>query len=110
MDCPKCHQSPLRNERWEDVDLDRCLTCGGLFLDPGELEGMLTSFSGGWADGHHYTDLSNQQDMQLGQCPRCSTTMTPWLSPRAVRIDRCGGCGGLFLDQGELAEMRRDST
>jgi len=79
-----------------------------LFLDPGELEGMLTSFSGGWADDPRYSELSNQNDMQVGNCPRCVTTMTPWLSPRHVRLDRCENCGGLFLDQGELAAMRRE--
>ncbi|HCP48057.1 MAG TPA: hypothetical protein DIU15_18605 [Deltaproteobacteria bacterium] len=110
MNCPKCPQSPLRNEHWEGVDLDRCLVCGGLFLDPGELEGMLTSFSGGWADDSRYSAISNQQDMQLGSCPRCTTIMTPYLSPRNIRLDRCGSCGGLFLDQGELAAMRREVT
>ena len=67
---------------------------------------MLTSFSGGWADEMGYSEISNRHDMQLGRCPRCSMMMGLWLGPANTRIDCCGNCGGLFLDQGELSAMR----
>jgi hypothetical protein len=34
-------------------------------------------------------------------CPRCSAAMTE-VALEHVKIDRCIGCGGVFLDKGEL--------
>lgn len=35
------------------------------------------------------------------KCPRCGAAMTE-VAVEHVRIDRCTGCGGVFLDKGEL--------
>ena len=37
MRCPKCGQE-LEEIVFRDVSIDRCTTCGGVFLDKGELE------------------------------------------------------------------------
>ena len=34
-------------------------------------------------------------------CPRCGAAMTE-VALEHVKIDRCAGCGGVFLDKGEL--------
>ena len=35
------------------------------------------------------------------KCPRCGAAMTE-VAIEHVKIDRCPGCGGVFLDKGEL--------
>ncbi len=40
MKCPKCG-SDLRPEKIEDVTIDRCSECQGIYLDRGELEELL---------------------------------------------------------------------
>ncbi|MEW6280853.1 MAG: zf-TFIIB domain-containing protein [Candidatus Eremiobacterota bacterium] len=37
MRCPKCGQQ-LVEETHEEIDVDRCSACGGVWLDAGELE------------------------------------------------------------------------
>jgi Zn-finger nucleic acid-binding protein len=37
-------------------------------------------------------------------CPKCSGEMVP-LRRSGVVIDRCRGCGGVFLDRGELDKI-----
>ncbi len=37
MRCPKCG-SELAEVQFRDVKLDKCFTCGGVYLDDGELE------------------------------------------------------------------------
>ena len=38
--CPKC-ASDLKEEDIAGVTIDRCVTCGGIFLDRGELEEIM---------------------------------------------------------------------
>jgi uncharacterized protein len=35
------------------------------------------------------------------KCPRCGSQMNE-VAVEHVKVDRCSGCGGLFLDKGEL--------
>lgn len=35
------------------------------------------------------------------KCPRCASMMTQ-VAVEQVKVDRCTGCGGVFLDKGEL--------
>jgi len=35
------------------------------------------------------------------KCPRCGAVMEE-VAVEQVKIDRCTGCGGVFLDNGEL--------
>ena len=45
--CPLGH-GPLVEVRQEEVVIDRCDTCGGIWLDAGELELLTKSAGGGW--------------------------------------------------------------
>ncbi|GAA2411069.1 zf-TFIIB domain-containing protein [Mycolicibacterium llatzerense] len=37
-------------------------------------------------------------------CPKCVSQMLP-VARFGVEIDQCTGCGGIFLDQGELEQL-----
>ena len=36
------------------------------------------------------------------KCPRCGAAMQEVTVAEHVKVDRCTGCGGVFLDRGEL--------
>ena len=45
MDCPRC-TGRLHAEVYDEVNIDRCDTCGGVWLDAGELEQIISAESG----------------------------------------------------------------
>ena len=47
MRCPRCDGS-LSESRFEEVLIDTCDKCGGVWLDSGELEQLTRKESGGW--------------------------------------------------------------
>jgi hypothetical protein len=50
MKCPKCY-GDLKEENYQDkVNIDRCLGCGGVWLDAGELE-LLSEHEHGFISG-----------------------------------------------------------
>lgn len=46
MQCPRC-DGKLRESKFEEVVIDTCEKCGGVWLDSGELE-QLTKRESGW--------------------------------------------------------------
>lgn len=46
LQCPRCDGS-LKPSTFEEVEIDTCEKCGGVWLDSGELE-QLTKTQGGW--------------------------------------------------------------
>lgn len=46
MSCPRC-DGKLEVSKFEDVEIDTCDKCGGVWLDSGELE-QLTKRESGW--------------------------------------------------------------
>jgi len=47
MRCPRCN-TRLAETKFEDVSVDRCDNCGGLWLDAGELAQVIQKDSDGW--------------------------------------------------------------
>jgi len=47
MKCPRCEGS-LNESKFEEVTIDICDKCGGVWLDSGELEQVTQKETGGW--------------------------------------------------------------
>ena len=47
MSCPRCDGS-LHESQFEEVLIDTCDKCGGVWLDSGELEQLTQKDKGGW--------------------------------------------------------------
>lgn len=47
MHCPRCDGS-LNESKFEEVSIDTCEKCGGVWLDSGELEQLTRKEGGGW--------------------------------------------------------------
>jgi len=50
MSCPRCGGS-LKEGKFEDVSIDTCEKCAGVWLDAGELEQLTQREKGGWLSG-----------------------------------------------------------
>lgn len=49
-------------------------------------------------------EKAKQKELHFMKCPKCGSDMTE-VEYRKVKVDYCGGCGGSFLDKGEIAEL-----
>jgi Zn-finger nucleic acid-binding protein len=80
MFCPSC-QNTLRERRRDEVMLDICPGCGGVWLDRGELEKLTTSerayyrdgAGDGWDRGRRYEVRPEDRRVYDGPCDRQSS-------------------------------------
>ena len=99
-DCPRCF-SELVPEKFSKgmwkVEIDRCKSCSGIYLDKGELMTLT-----GNRPLHHLTTkhLGVDSDSEI-LCPGCGSLMDDE-HPGGVEIDVCLQCNGVWLDKREL--------
>ncbi|MFT3776283.1 MAG: zf-TFIIB domain-containing protein [Minicystis sp.] len=112
MRCVKC-EGKLVMVRVDDVDVDQCDRCGGIWFDAHELERVLRRKRG------HLTALIKHgtprpgDDDRRGHCPRCGGDgyLVQLASPTSrIHIDTCAICGGKWLDGGELDVLGRTTA
>ena len=102
MNCPACKE-PMIVLELDEVEIDYCVSCHGIWLDAGELEILL-----GDPDGRDAFLSSFLTEDSTGErprkCPICDNRMKKVLcgEPGAIRIDRCPGGDGIWFDEGEL--------
>lgn len=100
--CPRCPDTPLAVAAGA-LHEDACGDCGGRFLDDQAL--LLL------CERHLRVSLSTLKELTREgprrlACPGCASRMTLTLL-RGVPVDLCAGCGGAWLDQGELSNLTR---
>jgi Zn-finger nucleic acid-binding protein len=101
--CPVCEQ-PMVAFELEGVEIDRCVSCRGTWLDNGELQ--LIAALAGVAAGGLTAALVEAKSSRGGprRCPRCIRRLgaidVGGVSP--IEIDRCPGGCGLWFDDGEM--------
>lgn len=102
MNCVTCNE-PMVVLELQDVEVDHCLACGGVWLDAGEIE-LLTD--GGPDAGRLLAQLGEGQNLLTGKrkCPICLKKMkTITFGPKGkVQLDHCRKNHGLWFDRGEL--------
>jgi|TARA_B110000438_G_scaffold43793_1_gene43733 Zn-finger nucleic acid-binding protein len=104
-DCPRCF-SELKPEKlskglWK-VEIDKCESCSGIYLDKGELMTLT-----GNRPLHHLTTkhLGIDSGSEL-LCPSCGSIMDDE-HPDGVEIDVCLQCNGVWLDKKELDLLKK---
>ncbi|MGD2095033.1 MAG: zf-TFIIB domain-containing protein [Phycisphaerales bacterium] len=106
MDCPVCKNAMLTLEL-QDVEIDYCTGCSGIWLDAGELElllgepekavQLLNSFK-----------VDSKSDEAKRKCPICDKKMQKVIvgsSKPILLIDKCRRGDGLWFDKGELHDI-----
>lgn len=102
LECPRDGSTMDENHMGESI-LDVCGKCGGQFFDTGEMFGAF----GMKADPSLWDRDETAGAVREGKikCPRCNKMMLMQdvkHESDKVEIDRCGHCGGIWLDKGEV--------
>lgn len=111
MNCPACGHA-LSAHEVGGITVDVCHGgCGGVWFDAFELQRV--------DEAHESVDdglLDVPRDLEIvvdhevrRSCPRCPDIVMMrhhFSVRREVEVDSCPGCGGYFLDHGELATIR----
>ena len=116
MLCPR-DRAVLSNEKYEsDVLVDRCPSCDGIWLQRGELEAIQESLERDYSTelrGIDVVALAYERARQAVRpdiaCPSCGSSLQPeeYAYCSQILVDRCGKCGGIWLDSGELKALER---
>jgi hypothetical protein len=97
--CPRCREALIVAE-YRHVEIDCCPSCGGVWLDRGELEALVGTA----------VPAKGQPDGALGppelDCPVCVAKLVKDHYGRTdVVVDRCPHGDGTWLDGGELEQI-----
>jgi Zn-finger nucleic acid-binding protein len=96
--CPRCNVGMKLEDRL-GVEIDKCPKCKGMWFDNNELDKL----SGGKAlEGSIFTARVLGKELK---CPACTTDME-YMTVEGVTIDHCPQCEGVWLDDGELKNLR----
>lgn len=104
MECPVC-EKPMVTMELDEVEIDHCLGCGGIWLDSGELELLLGNPSRAASLLASFHPAGAAEDPR--RCPICLHKMEKVHLAREVTnivIDRCRR-HGLWFDRGELTNI-----
>ena len=105
MDCPVCNK-PMIILELNEVEIDYCPSCSGIWLDAGELEllfedqieieKIISSFQ-----------LDKKNIEKQYKCPICKKRMNKIFvgENKQLLIDKCPDNDGLWFDKGELKSV-----
>lgn len=111
MNCPKC-KSEMEKVVYENIEVDRCTGCEGLWFDMLEHERLAA------IEGSEAIDVGNRK---VGRefnkeakcdCPVCHTRMIPMVDRDQPHIwyEACTTCYGVFFDAGEFKDYKRHTV
>jgi len=102
LNCPRCSKQ-LRVEKHKGIEVDRCPSCEGMWLDYHELDQLEDTVMDD--DRGKGTMFFKAQGGEL-TCPRCAGPMS-WFRYRHynVELDFCEAEHGFWLDKGEESRV-----
>ena len=91
----------------EDVEIDYCTDCGGIWLDAGELEELLNEPDKAKSLLDSFK-IDSESGEKIRKCPICDKKMQKIVvgsSKPVLLIDKCRKGDGLWIDKGELQDI-----
>jgi Zn-finger nucleic acid-binding protein len=107
MDCPVCKQSAMVALELNEVEIDYCMECEGIWLDAGELE-LLLGEPKKARELIHSFQVETESAEKVRKCPICYRKMLKIIvgsSKPKLLIDKCRKGHGLWFDKGELQDI-----
>lgn len=106
--CAKCGGTLLGEFVARDVIADRCVDCGGTWLDAHEVVRLL---GGGLRHAvalHAGVPPGGAMDGVRGDCPRCRVhlSVVP-VRQQQFHVEECPSCRGVWFDAGEMETLAR---
>ena len=112
MLCPVCHQDTLIVE-YQNIELDYCPACHGVWFDAGELE--LLMGSAGVEDFQRYLEgIVRAPEVETTEkkhkCPACNHKMKKTYIDRdnKILVDVCHVGDGIWFDGGEVQNLIKE--
>lgn len=115
MKCPACFNE-LTERQVGSITVDVCEGgCGGIWFDAFELQRVDEEHE---AAGEQLLNFRRDERIRLDparkrSCPRCPAVKLHhhfFSAKRRVEVDQCPNCGGYWLDAGELAQIRTETS
>jgi Zn-finger nucleic acid-binding protein len=104
MQCPICSRAIVALEL-NQIEVDHCLNCGGVWLDPDEMDLLLDGSAGREEIRQRMRPDDGGGEKKI-PCPLCRKSMEKIRVSRestgGLRVDRCVNGHGTWLDGGEL--------
>ncbi len=112
MECPKCHASEMELIVFEEIEVDRCPGCGGIWFDAGEAETLKKLKSATEIDAGDALDGLEYDDIENVACPRGHGTMMTVVNPDMLHIyfEICFECKGVWFDAGEFTDYTKGNV
>lgn len=114
----KCHScgTEMTTENYEEISIDVCPVCQGVWLDKGELEQIMRIREERF-DQSNIDQVSLKCDVTripVGElkrevvCPKCGLLMNPvnFSYCSGIIIDKCPSDDGVWLDKGEIEKIQ----
>ena len=91
----------------QEVEIDYCTDCGGIWLDAGELEMLLGEPEKAKQLLNSFTteQASTEKPRKCPICMKKMSKITVGSSTPALLIDKCRKGDGLWFDKGELQDI-----
>lgn len=119
LDCPKCI-GKLQKQKVEEIELDVCFVCEGIWFDAEELEAVIKADSKDFKyidvgreslDGKEAIAAGLLLDKEKGKCPICNDgtelVKTVYKGKKNINVDLCPKGHGIWLDGGEIQMIRK---
>ena len=109
MDCPKCFKPMETVEFGTNIKVMRCTGCSGLFCKWQTLKELRNEWLADTVLDKGSAALGAKHNEMLDiRCPDCGTTMdrVKDQQQKHIALDSCAKCDGVFLDAGELTDMK----
>jgi len=105
MECVACGQ-PLITCEYDQLEIDYCTSCGGIWLDHGELSLILNDSGAGEGQLLALTG-EGPATASRRKCPICSKKMeqVALAETGGPTLDRCERDHGIWFDRGELESV-----
>lgn len=107
MDCPVCSTAMITLEL-NDVEIDTCLDCFGIWLDSGELQLLMNDPQQSQQLIKRLRKADPVSSESPRPCPICDKRMDKVHTGAAdtdLQLDRCPRGHGLWFDKGELKDI-----
>ncbi len=104
MKCPRCQADLIAEVEYHGIEVDRCPSCEGRWLDSDELDQLEATVAS--TEQERRATIRYAERRSELQCPVCGNPMTSF-NYRAynLELDTCDG-HGFWLDGGEEGRVR----